>query len=51
MAEQIAPGSRDEAFRIQMNAGPGWMDLELLLRTLAKVGDLFFVQRHESGLG
>jgi D-alanine transfer protein len=37
MDEQIAPGSRDEAFRSQMDAGPGWMDLELLLRTLTRV--------------
>jgi D-alanine transfer protein len=30
-------GYRDEAFREDMNASPGWTDLELLLRTLAKV--------------
>jgi len=30
-------GYRDEAFRDDMNASPGWTDLELLLRTLAKV--------------
>ena len=30
-------GSRDTAFRINMNASPGWKDLELLLRTLARV--------------
>jgi len=30
-------GYRDEAFRQDMNASPGWTDLELLLRTLAKV--------------
>jgi D-alanine transfer protein len=34
---QIAPGSRDVAFRTDMNAGLGWTDLELLLRTLARV--------------
>jgi D-alanine transfer protein len=30
-------GYRDEAFREDMNASPGWTDLELLLRTLAKI--------------
>jgi len=30
-------GYRDQAFREDMNASPGWTDLELLLRTLAKV--------------
>jgi D-alanine transfer protein len=30
-------GSRDTAFRSDMNASPGWKDLELLLRTLARV--------------
>jgi D-alanine transfer protein len=34
---QIARGRRDAMFRINMNASPGWMDLELLLRTLARV--------------
>jgi len=34
---QIIPGSRDVAFRSDMNASPGWIDLELLLRTLARV--------------
>src|SRR5262249_6219893 len=29
--------SRDTAFRSNMNASPGWKDLELLLRTLARV--------------
>ena len=37
LGEQIAPGSRDLAFRTDMNAGLGWTDLELLLRTLARV--------------
>ena len=35
--EQIAPGNRDVAFRTRMDDGPGWTDLELLLRTLARV--------------
>ena len=35
--QQIAPGSRDAAFRIRMDTAPGWTDLELLLRTLASV--------------
>ncbi|HSS18377.1 MAG TPA: D-alanyl-lipoteichoic acid biosynthesis protein DltD [Candidatus Dormibacteraeota bacterium] len=30
-------GSRDTAFRSNMNASSGWKDLELLLRTLARV--------------
>jgi D-alanine transfer protein len=34
---QVIPGSRDVAFRNDMNASPGWKDLELLLRTLAAV--------------
>jgi D-alanine transfer protein len=34
---QIAPGRRDVAFRVGVNASPGWRDLELLLRTLARV--------------
>jgi D-alanine transfer protein len=33
----VIPGSRDVAFRNKMNASPGWKDLELLLRTLARV--------------
>jgi D-alanine transfer protein len=33
---QIIPGSRDAAFRSDVNASPGWKDLELLLRTLAR---------------
>jgi D-alanine transfer protein len=35
--EQITPGFRDVAFRIRMNAAPEWVNLELLLRTLASV--------------
>jgi D-alanine transfer protein len=35
--EQIAPGSRDVAFRIRMDVALGWTDLELLLRALARV--------------
>jgi D-alanine transfer protein len=35
--EQIVPGRRDVEFLAGMNKGPGWIDLELLLRTLAKV--------------
>ena len=35
--EEIMPSRRDLAFRNRMNAAPGWIDLELLLRTLAKV--------------
>jgi D-alanine transfer protein len=35
--QQIAPGSRDAAFRIRIDTAPGWTDLELLLRTLASV--------------
>jgi len=35
--QQIAPGSRDAAFRSRMDTAPGWTDLELLLRTLASV--------------
>jgi poly-D-alanine transfer protein DltD len=35
--EQIAPGNRDVAFRTRMDDGPGWTDLELLLRTLARI--------------
>jgi D-alanine transfer protein len=37
LGEQKAPGSRDVAFRTDMDAGLGWTDLELLLRTLASV--------------
>lgn len=35
--EERRVGYRDEAFRDDMNASPGWTDLELLLRTLAKL--------------
>jgi len=35
--QQIAPGSRDAAFRSRMDTAPGWKDLELLLRALASV--------------
>jgi D-alanine transfer protein len=35
--EGKAVGRRDAAFQNDMNASPGWIDLELLLRTLAKV--------------
>jgi D-alanine transfer protein len=35
--EEETPGRRDLAFRDDMNASPGWIDLELLLRTLARV--------------
>jgi D-alanine transfer protein len=31
------PGSRDVAFRNDLNASPGWKNLELLLRVLARV--------------
>ena len=34
---QIRPGSRDAGFRHDLNASPGWIDLELLLRILARV--------------
>lgn len=37
LAEQKAPGSRDQAFRTDTEAGLGWTDVELLLRTLASV--------------
>jgi D-alanine transfer protein len=37
LAEQRAPGSRDQAFRTSIEEGLGWTDLELLLRTLASV--------------
>ena len=36
-AGQKAPGSRDQEFRTSMDAGLGWKDLELLLRTLGSV--------------
>ena len=35
--EEKTLGRRDLAFRDDMNASPGWIDLELLLRTLARV--------------
>jgi len=35
--ERMTPGYCDAAFQIRMNAAPGWVDLELLLRTLADV--------------
>jgi D-alanine transfer protein len=34
---QVSPSTRDVAFRSDMNASPGWRNLELLLRTLARV--------------
>ena len=34
---QIRPGSRDAGFRYDLNVSPGWIDLELLLRILARV--------------
>ena len=34
---QVVPASRDVAFQNHMNASPGWRNLELLLRTLARV--------------
>jgi D-alanine transfer protein len=34
---QIAPGSRDAEFRSRIKASRAWIDLELLLRTLARV--------------
>jgi D-alanine transfer protein len=37
VAEQVATGSRDHAFRTDLQAGLGWTDLKLLLRTLASV--------------
>jgi D-alanine transfer protein len=37
LTEQPAPGSRDHAFQTSMEEGLGWRDLELLLRTLARV--------------
>jgi D-alanine transfer protein len=33
----VVAGSHDVAFRYDLNASPGWKDLELLLRTLAQV--------------
>jgi D-alanine transfer protein len=37
MDEQIAPRRGEAVGRIQMNAGSGWKDLELLLRALAEI--------------
>jgi D-alanine transfer protein len=37
MVAQIPPGGGDAAFRLQMNVGLGWTDLELLLRALAEI--------------
>jgi D-alanine transfer protein len=37
LAEQIAPGSREVEFRTRMDEGEGWIEFELLLRTLASV--------------
>jgi len=34
---QITPGSRDVGFRYGVSVSPNWTDLELLLRTLARV--------------
>jgi D-alanine transfer protein len=34
---QITPGARDVGFRYGVNVSPSWIDLELLLRTLARV--------------
>lgn len=34
---QIIPGSRDVGFRYGVNVSPSWTDLELLLRTLARL--------------
>jgi len=34
---QITPGSRDVGFRYGVSVSSGWIDLELLLRTLARV--------------
>ena len=34
---KIPRGSRDDAFRSDVNASPRWIDLELLLRTLTRV--------------
>jgi D-alanine transfer protein len=34
---QIRPGSRDVGFRYGVSVSPGWIDLELLLRTLARI--------------
>ena len=33
---QIPPGSRDAAFKNGINTSPAWIDLELLLRTMAR---------------
>jgi D-alanine transfer protein len=37
LAEQIAPSSREVEFRTRMDEGEGWIEFELLLRTLASV--------------
>jgi D-alanine transfer protein len=37
LEDQIPPGGRDEAFRTRMDEGQGWIEFELLLRTLASV--------------
>ncbi|PYJ64735.1 MAG: hypothetical protein DME78_11285 [Verrucomicrobia bacterium] len=37
VAKQAVTGSRDRAFGTNLEAGAGWRDLELLLRTLASV--------------
>jgi D-alanine transfer protein len=34
----LAAGSRDREFVTRLNKAPAWVDLELLLRTLAKIG-------------
>ncbi len=34
----LAAGSRDKLFVTRLNKAPAWVDLELLLRTLAKIG-------------
>ena len=37
LKEEASRGRGDVTFRNDMNASPGWIDLELLLRTLATV--------------
>jgi D-alanine transfer protein len=37
LKEEASPGRRDVTFRNDMNGSSGWIDLELLLRTLATV--------------
>jgi D-alanine transfer protein len=37
LEEQIVAGGRDAGFLKRMDAAPGWMDLELLLRVLARI--------------